>query len=129
RVLQSAPAAAGPKSPALLFFRSTWRGARRLFDLDRGPVVELAHRCEGPDDHVVAVFHASEDLEILVPGDAGLDRHELGFVVANDEHAFELFARLPGFELRGLHRARSRTLRGFRLGAPYDLALFVDHHL
>src|SRR4051812_17968087 len=61
------------------WFMVAWRrsllldGARSgggRFHLDRGAVGELAHRGERADDHVVAVLHARQDLEVLVPGDA-----------------------------------------------------------
>ena len=55
-----------------------------------GPVITWSPALR-PDEH----------LEVLVAGDAHLDRHELGLAVADDEHAFGFLARLARLELGG----------------------------
>ena len=47
------------------------------------------------------LFRPPSDLEVLVAGDAHLDRDELGPAVAHDEHAFGFLARLARLELGG----------------------------
>src|SRR5207342_1387814 len=93
----------GLKPGALLLGRAG-QGPRRLLDLDGGAVVQLTDRRERTDDHAVALFQPSEDFEVLVAGDTGPHRPELRLVVADDEHALELLARLSGLELRRLQR-------------------------
>src|SRR5688500_12330179 len=63
-----------------------------LFDLDRRAVAQLADRAEWPDDHLIAHGHARRDLEVLLAGDADLHRAEVGIVVVDVEHDFELLS-------------------------------------
>ena len=55
-----------------------------------GPVITWSPGLR-PDEH----------LEVLVAGDAHLDRHELGLAVAHDEDALGFLARLAGLQLGG----------------------------
>src|SRR4029078_8970354 len=86
-------------------------------DLDRGPVLQLAHRAERPDDHLVPFLHARQRLEVLLAGDAGFHRGEQRLVVAHDEDALELLALLARLQLRGLHAAAAAALRTLALVA------------
>ena len=73
-------------------------------------VGHAADRVVRPGDDLVAGLEARDDLEVLVAGNAHLDRQELDrLALADDEHAFGFLARLAGLQFGrrgdGLHRA------------------------
>src|SRR4029453_18136245 len=117
------------RAPAARLAWTARRPRRRLFDLDRRAVGELTNRAERPDDDAVALGQAAGDLEVLVARDAGLDRREHRFSVLHDEHAFELFPRLAGLELRGLHAPRAPGSLLCRFRVADEVPLLVDDHL
>src|SRR3954468_16723184 len=89
-----------------------------VVDLDRVAVGNVADGIVRSGDHLIARFEAKQDLEILVAGDAHLERHELDFLflVADDEDAFGFLARLAGFQF-------GRRVRGGRAVAPAPLGI------
>src|SRR5262245_25738872 len=72
----------------------------RVVDLDEIPVAHAADRRVRSGDDLIAGLESVQDLEVLVAGDAHLDRHELRLAVADEEHAFGFLPRLPGLQLR-----------------------------
>ena len=108
------------------FFACAARVAASIFTA--GAVFQLAHRAERPDDHLIADVHARQHLEVLLARDAGLHRREHRLVVADDEHALELFALLAGLQLlRRDGRAAAAALRRLRFVA-HDVAFLVHDH-
>src|SRR5580692_10450077 len=110
---------AGPALPGLL----------RVVDLDLIAVGHPAHRVVRAGDDLIAFPRARHHLEILVAGDAHLDRHELGLVRADHEHAFGFLAGLPRLQFgrRRDRLRRSPPLVGLRL--LDHLAVRVIHEL
>ena len=72
-------------------------------------VGHAAHRVVRARDDLVALLQPGQHLEILVAGDAHLDRHELRLAVAHDEHALRFLARLARLQLGGGRRVPVRA--------------------
>src|SRR5581483_4824490 len=83
--------------------------------------VAIAHAADGvvrTGDDLVARLQAAQHLEAFVPGNAKLDRHELGLVAAEHEDAFRFLARLSRLQLLGRGNRfdrRTPALVDFRL--------------
>src|SRR5260221_10316687 len=103
------------------------RRARRGLDLDRRAVRQLAHGAERPDDDLVAFLRARQYFEVLLAGDARLDRREHRLVVLDDEHALEFLALLPWLQL-GVGRCRQALLSS-RVLFLHHIAVLVDYLL
>src|SRR5438093_1056302 len=74
---------------------------RRVIHLHQIAIGHAAHGVVRPGDHLIAGLEAAQHLEILVAGNAHLDREELGPAVTHQEDALLFFPRLPRLELRG----------------------------
>src|SRR5690242_15332784 len=59
----------------------------RLLGLHRVALLQVSHRIERAGDHLVAGLQAAEHLEVLVAGDARLDRDEDRGLVLDQEDA------------------------------------------
>src|SRR5262245_14237064 len=100
----------------------------RVVDLDEITVGHAAYRRVRTSDDLISGLQSVHDLEVLVAGDAHLDRHELCLAVTDQKDSFRFLPRLPGLQFcrryRRLDRGR-RTLPlvGFRL--PDDLSVRV----
>src|SRR6188768_2797927 len=59
----------------------------RFLGLHGVPFLQVSHRIEGAGDHLVARLESVQHLEVLVAGDAGLDRDERRGLVLDQEDA------------------------------------------
>ena len=116
-----------PEGPALLLGRAG-RDRGACSTLTAAPSFSSRTDANGPTTTLSPSFSPPRTSKYLSPAMPGLDRHELRLVVADDEDALELLPRLPGLELRRLHRAGPWALRRVGLGIPDDVALFVHDH-
>src|SRR6185295_18890695 len=71
-----------------------------IIHLHQIAVGHAPHRVVRAGDHLVAALEAAQHLEVLVAGNAHLDREEFRAAVAHQEHALHFLPRLPGLELR-----------------------------
>src|SRR5262249_12108838 len=103
--LEAVPGAWSQESGAgILRARPSW--CCRV-DLHLVAVLQIADGVERAGDDLVAGLQAGEHFEVLVAGDARLDRDEGRVAVREDEDAFGLFLRLAWWKLLGGGRARA----------------------
>src|SRR4030095_11014533 len=68
-----------------------------VFAFNRLVVLERAELAIRPGDDLLPLVQTALDLDVVFAGDSGLDRGKDGFVVLDDEHAFD-----PLLVFRGL---------------------------